>query len=875
MANGGKIRKSDVIDEQGIVKGLKNVKSVIDESVKSLREFVKQAREINKAIKGSKSFPDLAENAKKAETNIKKLTVEEKKLAAAQKRLAFELSEGGKKLAQVRREATKARKANNDFARSQDKARKSTNTWGKALGSFAFKFNALGNIAANVAAKITQFARQLVRDGIRGVVDFDDAITNVRAVAGATEEQFERLRQSAIDLGAATKFTATEVANLQFEYAKLGFTTEDILALQDSTLKLATATRAELGPAAKVVGGAIRAYGLRTKDAERVASALAIATTKSALAFEDYETILSTVAPVSNAYNFSLEDTLALLGQLKNANFDASSAATATRNILLNLADANGDLAQALGGSVNTLPELINGLVQLRESGVDLATTLELTDKRSVAAFNTFLFGAENALVLKGAISDANEELDELVNVQLTSLRSRLTLLQSAYQGLVQAIADESEATSKSGQVVEATARIIQNQTEDLREQDTAYEEVTKKARRLAVSQTKLGRVLQGIQKIAGTYNKRAEFLEEKTAEAERATNDLTDAIGRGLTAGLQKLTESKAFEAFNEFIEDLGEDGAEAVKVLQDVSKILQEVENESFNEESLQDYFDLLLFNEEKVNKIGEDAVNRVISDNERRRLAELDRLKAEAAARAQDEEDFEAFLRRRQRLEEQYNRARQELGSEAFNFITALNQRQLEQLQANAEAGLITEEKAAEESLRLRQRQARIDKAQALFNIGVNTAVAISKLLAETALVGIPLIPVIAALGVAQAATVIASPIPQFGEGGDIEGPSHAGGGVLINAEGGEHIFSKAKTRRYRGLIDAMEKGTIGPFMTSGGSEAQDPVAELLKETNERLEILNKKPVASSTVTPSGVLTMVNKGSSTIKKIDRYFL
>ena len=66
-------------------------------------------------------------------------------------------------------------------------------------------------------------------------------------------------------------------------------------------------------------------------------------------------------------------------------------SATATRNILLNLADGSGKLAKALGGSVNTLPELVAGLKKLREQGVDLNTTLELTDKRSVAAFNAFL----------------------------------------------------------------------------------------------------------------------------------------------------------------------------------------------------------------------------------------------------------------------------------------------------------------------------------------------------------------------------------------------------------------------------------------------------------------------------------------------------
>ena len=76
-----------------------------------------------------------------------------------------------------------------------------------------------------------------------------------------------------------------------------------------------------------------------------------------------------------------------MLGKLADAGFDASMSATATRNILLNLADGSGKLALELGKPVKTLPDLVDGLKTLRDRGVDLNTTLELTDKRSVSAF--------------------------------------------------------------------------------------------------------------------------------------------------------------------------------------------------------------------------------------------------------------------------------------------------------------------------------------------------------------------------------------------------------------------------------------------------------------------------------------------------------
>ena len=85
---------------------------------------------------------------------------------------------------------------------------------------------------------------------------------------------------------------------------------------------------------------------------------MAVATTKSALDFTYLQNSMSTIAPVAHAFGFSIEETTALLGTLANSGFDASSAATATRNILLNLADSSGKLAQALGKPITSLDEL-------------------------------------------------------------------------------------------------------------------------------------------------------------------------------------------------------------------------------------------------------------------------------------------------------------------------------------------------------------------------------------------------------------------------------------------------------------------------------------------------------------------------------------
>ncbi|MDE6277251.1 MAG: phage tail tape measure protein, partial [Muribaculaceae bacterium] len=184
------------------------------------------------------------------------------------------------------------------------------------------------------------------------IVDFERANSKLAAVLGTSIEGVSKLTDQAKLLGRTTTATASEVTHLQTELAKLGFSQEIIEKMTPATLKFAKAVDTDLSSAAAFAGAALRMFNKDAGDAEDVMATFAISTTKSALDFAKLESSLSTIGPVANAFGFSIQDTTALLGQLSNAGFDASSAATATRNILLNLCDTNGELAQALGGPV-------------------------------------------------------------------------------------------------------------------------------------------------------------------------------------------------------------------------------------------------------------------------------------------------------------------------------------------------------------------------------------------------------------------------------------------------------------------------------------------------------------------------------------------
>lgn len=307
------------------------------------------------------------------------------------------------------------------------------NTSGQKIKS---TFSALNVVKAGLIAMISLFIREL-KSAIGKLKDFQAANSTLAAILGTTRTKIRELTEDAKRLGGITSFTASAVTGLQTALAKLGFNKQEILNSTEDVLAFAEALETDLAESAELAGAALRMFGLESTEMNRVVSVLGVSTTKSAMDFSYLKASLSTVGPVAKSFGFTIEDTIALLGTLANSGFDASSAATATRNILLNLADSSGDLAKALGGPITSFDELIPALALLNEHGVDLGTTLELTDKRSVAAFNTFLSGTQAATDLRDAVTDCGDVLKAMQKEKLDNLEGSVKLLSSAWESLL------------------------------------------------------------------------------------------------------------------------------------------------------------------------------------------------------------------------------------------------------------------------------------------------------------------------------------------------------------------------------------------------------------------------------------------------------
>lgn len=483
----------------------KKTEYTIEEANEALNQEIKtmrQAEEQNKILRNARKDLDLT--TKEGETTVNRFNSVIDRNTAFLKRNSDELVQAkmnvGRYKQDIESAASSILKGNvslknmGDLAKSTGGLLKSSMGVGLAEVKIGVGTMIKGMIGAQAVISGFQKLIGLFKSGVQSIVDFEAANSKLAAILGTTSNNIKDLTLDAQRLGSATKYTASEATNLQIELAKLGFSRKEILQSTEGILKFAQATGSDLPEAAALAGAALRMFGAETSETERYVSAMAVATTKSALSFSYLQTAMPIVGPVAKAFNFQIEDTLALLGKLADAGFDASMSATATRNILLNLADGSGKLAKALGGPVNTLPELVAGLKKLKEQGVDLNTTLELTDKRSVAAFNAFLTAADKIVPLRKQITGVTNELNDMANTMGENVQGAVAGLSSAWEAFMLSFMN---STGPAKSFLDFLAKGIRNIAHELKDNNQLQEEANNKAIASAQSEMSKSDILE------------------------------------------------------------------------------------------------------------------------------------------------------------------------------------------------------------------------------------------------------------------------------------------------------------------------------------------------------------------------------------------
>ncbi len=236
-----------------------------------------------------------------------------------------------KALDKVSAEIDRQNSAWHTFGQRVENAGNAMKTAGDKMQKVGDKFKGIGNkLSVGLTAPLLLAAKAAVTMGN----DFEAQMSRVQAIAGATGDDMAGLEQLALDLGASTKFSASEVAEGMENLASAGFTVTEITKSMQGMLDLAASSGADLATASEIAASSLRGFGLDASNAGRVADVFAKAAAETNAQTEDLGEAMKYIAPVAGAMGLSIEETAAAVGILSDAGIKGEQAGTSLRGML-------------------------------------------------------------------------------------------------------------------------------------------------------------------------------------------------------------------------------------------------------------------------------------------------------------------------------------------------------------------------------------------------------------------------------------------------------------------------------------------------------------------------------------------------------------
>jgi TP901 family phage tail tape measure protein len=252
-------------------------------------------------------------------------------------------------------------------------------------------------------------------DAMRGAFEFEQEIVNVKAIAQATTEQFEKLKAVALEVGQTFRYSAAEAAQAMVTLAQAGYSTREVLTSIKEVSALAAATLFGLKESADLVTAITRAWGKATTETTEIVDTLATATNVSRLNMNYLGTTMNYVAGVAPQVNLSLKQTLALLGTMANRGMNASIAATSLRGVIAELLKPTERFYSQIAKLGVTLEEVdpkLNSvfdiLVTLKNAGWDAENSFNAFERRVAAGSTVLIQNANSLRDLSNRMHDTN-----------------------------------------------------------------------------------------------------------------------------------------------------------------------------------------------------------------------------------------------------------------------------------------------------------------------------------------------------------------------------------------------------------------------------------------------------------------------------------
>ena len=382
--------------------------------------------------------------------------------------------------------------APDDLLRALDKAKRGFADLGKSLQT------AGKNMTMGLTLPIIGIGAAIVTTAAQ----FESSMNKVAAITGATGDDFKRLRDLAKDLGATTKFSASEAADGMSFLAMAGFNTNQIISAMPGLLNLAAAGQLELAEAADITSNILTAFGEGADQAGRAADLLATVAARTNTNVQQVGAAMSFAAPIAKSFGLTMEEAAGFIGVFSDAGVQADRAGVALRAAIVALADPTDKAAKALE---KLKVETVGANGEMRPFGAiikDLAAS-GMSAQDAIAIFGGKMASAgliaADAVPKLGALAVEFENMDgnakKMADTMNRGLSGGFTALRSALEGLAIEIADSG--------LLEFLTELVANATAMVRELSKTNPELLKWGTLIAAAAAAIGPLLWAVGGIA------------------------------------------------------------------------------------------------------------------------------------------------------------------------------------------------------------------------------------------------------------------------------------------------------------------------------------------------------------------------------------
>lgn len=316
----------------------------------------------------------------------------------------------------------------------------------KKLGGITKKgLKVAATAVAGTSAALAGVATVAIKTGS----DFEAQMSRVKAISGATEQEFAKLKEQAIELGADTAFSSGQAAEGMENLAAAGFTTNEILEAMPGLLDLAAASGEDLSNSSDIAASTLRGFGLAAEDVGHVADVLAENANRTNSSVAETGEAMKYIAPLARAAGISMEETAAAIGIMANAGIQGGQAGTTLRGALSRLSRPTEDMQEAMSELGVSFYDSEGKMLSLTDQVDVLGKAMEgMTDEQKNNYLVT-LYGQEALSGMLALINEGPESLESLTKAYTTcdgSAKKAAETMQDNLKGAVEQLSGSAES---------------------------------------------------------------------------------------------------------------------------------------------------------------------------------------------------------------------------------------------------------------------------------------------------------------------------------------------------------------------------------------------------------------------------------------------